>query len=214
MLLDLPTIINNKIQAFEDQLATAIPAIVVSFNSEEQTITAKPVGLEAHTSGHSSEFAEIDDIPVMFPSSGGGSLTFPIEAGDEVLLVFSARNYDTWWDTGESESLSTTQRYHDFSDAIAILGVRSRKNSVKASTEDVELKFKDNLLRLVKDGSVELEVKETISISNSQEELVSLISESLQLMADITSNTVYGISPVNNKVQILELKARLDTFKK
>lgn len=214
MVTDLATVIQSYVDHFETQLFTALPAKVVSFNSVEQTVVVKPTMLEAYTDGLSSAFPEIVEVPVMFPSAGGGSLTFPVKTGDEVLLVFSSRNYDTWWETGGSDSQSTTQRFNDLNDAIAILGLTSKNNSVKASTEDVELKFNGNVIRLVSDGTIEVETASTITISNASEELINVLSETLQAISDITTNTVYGISPINNKPDILALKSRLDSFKK
>lgn len=214
MINNLSTVIQSYIDNFETQLFTSLPAKVISFDAEEQTVSVQPTILEAYTDGLNSEFPEIDDVPVVFPSAGGGSLTFPIKTGDEVLLVFSSRNYDTWWDTGESPSLSTSQRFNEITDAIAIVGLTSKNNSVKASTEDVELKFNNNLIRLVSDGTIEIETKDTISVTNSNEELIKVLSDALQAVADITTNTIYGPTPINNKPDVLAIKARLDTFKK
>lgn len=206
--------IKSHIDNFETQLFTSLPATVLSWNSEEQTISARPVMLEPYTDGDVSKLPTINDIPVTFPSAGGGSLTFPIKIGDEVLLVFSARNYDSWWETGEVDSLSTTQRFHEITDAIAILGLTSKNKSVKANVEDVELKFNDNSIQLKKDGTIEVVTKDTISITNSNEELVNVLSDALQAIADITTKTQYGFSPIVNKSDVLAVKQRLDTFKK
>jgi hypothetical protein len=214
MVTDLATVIQSYVDDFQTQLFTALPAKVVSFNSEQQTVVVKPTMLEPYTDGLTSEFPEIADVPVMFPSAGGGSLTFPIKVGNEVLLVFSSRNYDTWWDTGDSETMSTTKRFNDINDAIAIVGLTSRDKSVQASTEDVELKFNGNVIRLVSDGTVEIDTKETISVNNSSEELITVLSDALQAISDITTNTAYGPAPINNKPDVLAIKARLDTFKK
>lgn len=204
---------NSHITNLENQLFTSLPATVSSYDANTQTITALPVMLEAYKDGDVSQFPEIDNVPVIFPSAGGGSLTFPIQEGDTVMLMFSARNFDTWWATGNPLQLSSTQRYHDLSDAVAIVGLTSSKKSVNGSTEDVVLKFNDNNITLKKDGSIEATTKSTVKISNSSEELVSLLSETLQAISDITTNTIYGLSPINNKALILSLKQRLDTFK-
>lgn len=227
---DLYNTIRSHIDNFETQLFTSLPATVISIDHEQQTITAQPVMLEPYTDGDISEFPSIDHVPIIFPSAGGGSLTFPVKAGDEVLLVFSARSYDTWWNTSQTLQLSSTQRYHNITDAIAIVGLTSKPNSVNPHPEDVELKFgknfiklkaddsieihaEKNLIKLPNDGTVEIHTDSTLKVTNNQEELVSLLSDALQLMSEITVNTIYGISPVNNKIQIQQLKTRLDTFK-
>jgi len=213
MKADPYTVINSHITNLESQLFTSLPATVISYDAVTQTITALPVMLEAYKDGDVSEFPEIDNVPVIFPSAGGGSLTFPIQVGDEVMLMFSARNFDTWWTTSATQELSSTQRFHDISDAVAIVGLTSSAKSVNGSTEDVVLKFKDNSIILKKDGTLEGKTTSTIKISNTTEELISLLSETLQAISDITVNTAYGMSPIDNKINILSLKQRLDTFK-
>jgi pterin-4a-carbinolamine dehydratase len=213
MALDLYTIIRSHIDNFETQLFTAIPATISKFDKETQTISANPVMLEPYSDGLNAKLPTINRVPVVFPSGGGGSLTFPLKVGDEVLLVFSGRNYDTWWDTGNTDKLSSTHRFHEYSDAIAIVGLTSKNNSTKAHDTDVELKFNDNSLRLTESGDVAIASSSKFSVSNSSEELISILSETLQAISDITTNTLYGPSPIINKADILALKGRLDTFK-
>lgn len=213
MLVSLSDAIQTHFTNYKAQMFTSLPATVTSYNSEEQTISARPVMNEPFKEGEVSEYQEIDYIPVIFTGAGGGVLTFPITVGEEVLLIFSSRNFDTWWDTGETQKLSTTQRYNDITDAIAIIGVRSKGKSVEANTEDVELKYNGNTILLKKDGTLEAKTTSTLKINNSTEELISLLSEILQEVSEITTNTAYGISPVNNKVKLQSLKTRLDTFK-
>jgi hypothetical protein len=206
--------IQSHIDKFESELFTSLPATVTSFDPKEQTISARPVMLEPYKDGTVLEFAEIQHIPVIFPSAGGGSLTFPIQVGDEVLLQFSSRSFDSWWDTSSPDILSSTQRYNELTDAIAIVGLTSKSKSVLANAEDVELKFNDNSILLKKDGTIEVVTKSTVSVTNGTEELISLLSETIQAISEITTNTIYGISPINNINAILTLKDRLDTFKK
>lgn len=71
------------------------------------------------------------DVPVHFPHGGGCSLTFPVKAGDECLVVFASRCIDGWW------SLSGVQnppdlRKHDLSDGFALFGFRSTPRVITA----------------------------------------------------------------------------------
>ena len=40
------------------------------------------------------------DCPVYFPSGGNCTLTFPVQPGDECLVVFASRCIDAWWQSG------------------------------------------------------------------------------------------------------------------
>jgi hypothetical protein len=60
----------------------------------------------------------------VFPGGGGYTLTFPIAAGDEALVVFSAKCIDAWWAYGGVQ-VQPELRMHDLSDGFALVGVRS-----------------------------------------------------------------------------------------
>ena len=164
MIGNLSDAIQSHLNNYKTQTFTSLPAKVTSYNSVEQTVSARPVMNEPFKDGDVSEFPEIDHIPVVFTGGGGGVLTFPIKEGDEVLLIFSSRNFDTWWVTGETQELSSTQRYNDITDAIAILGLTSKDKSVKAKTDAVELKYKGSRITFKEDGAAELLVNGDLDI--------------------------------------------------
>lgn len=227
----------SHIDNYEAQMYSALPATVVGYDATTQRVLCQPVMYEAYTSGESQEHSYIQ-CPLIQTGSGGGVLTFPVNVGDEVLLVMSSRNFDTWWSTSKAPSLSSTVRFNDYSDAIAILGLKSKNNSVNASTENVELQFRDadgnplssivqrpdksvditsesgSSIKLLPDGNIEITTAATIKIQNSGEELVTLMSEFIEEVSKITTNTIYGSNtPVNNLPAFTELKSRLDTLK-
>ena len=224
----LKEVVDYRIDLYKERLNVAIPAKIIKFNPETQLAKVKPVLYEAYKDGVNQPFADINNVPVIFPSSGNHSLTFPVKEGDECLLIFSQRNFDTWFTSSRSPSLASTQRYHDYNDAIAILGLKSKKNSLKASTEDIELRFDDdsgeNICKIVlrPDGSLSLKNNDTevnvlpdgkVSVKNSQEELISLLSDLIDTLSNTTVNTIYGQSILNSKPTLQELKTKLDTFK-
>jgi hypothetical protein len=224
----LPEIIEEKIAFDREDLSTAIPCTVVSYDNVNQTIVARPVMYDMDKDGVTRRQADIFSVPVMFPSSGGGSLTFPVNKGDSCLVIFSQRAFDTWWVSGKLPSQPSTQRFHDYNDAIAILGLKSKSNSLEASTENVELRYEDengsliNKITMSPDGDVVIENDKNtkiqlldgkIRLENGTEELVSVLSELTQIVADNLTATIYGTSPMGAKTQLIALKARLDTLK-
>lgn len=62
-------------------------------------------------------------------------------------------------------------------------------------------------------GNLEITTANTIKLQNSNEELVNLSSELMQLLIDALVNTSIGPQPLTNKAQIIALKSRLDTLK-
>lgn len=124
-------------------LRVSIPAIVLSFNSTEQTVTVQIAVREiVKTSKGPSNVAiqPIYRVPVCFPSGGGYSLTLPLQPGDEGLLVFCDMCIDGWWTRGASTNptsgLNTDpqnqleQRRHDLTDCGFYPGGRSQPRSL------------------------------------------------------------------------------------
>src|ERR1019366_1339884 len=64
------------------------------------------------------------DVPIVFPSAGGFTITLPITVGDEVLVIFSSRCIDGWWQNGGIQA-PIEFRMHDLSDGFAIPGPKS-----------------------------------------------------------------------------------------
>lgn len=113
---------------------TAMPCIVESVDLEAMTIKAQPSiqGIIEDESGKTQNvnLPLLADVPIVFPSAGGFIITFPIEAGDEVLVVFASRCIDSWWQSG-GIGRPMEARMHDLSDGFAIPGPRSQPKVVE-----------------------------------------------------------------------------------
>lgn len=146
--------IDNKLM----DVHTALPAIIISFDANKRTVSAQPTIQRVFSEGEGKAGADnlppCVDVPVVFPMGGGYELTFPINKGDECLLIFAERCIDSWFETGQP-SEPADFRQHDLSDAFAIVGVRSLANIQPVWTEDVELHGNGNHVR-IDDSSVEL----------------------------------------------------------
>jgi hypothetical protein len=140
--------LRTLLEGFQEQIWTAIPAVVVSYNPTaggNGTIVAQVAisDLYRDAAGTPSWVnpPPIPDIPVMFPSAGGFSLTFPIKPGDECLLVMACRNIDGWWASLTRPAVQMDLRMHHLSDAFALFGVKARGKPLPAiSTTSVQLR--------------------------------------------------------------------------
>lgn len=126
-------------EGHQSEVWTALPGIVVSFNPAEQSCVIQPA-LRAKVQNFDNSFEWVTlplllDCPVIFPSGGGCSLTFPIFAGDEVLVVFASRCIDSWWQSGGVQVQSEI-RMHDLSDGFVIPGPRSKPNVIPSISTD------------------------------------------------------------------------------
>lgn len=142
------------------EISVCLPASVVSFNAEKQTIVAQPLIREKINIGGNVQFInrpQLVDIPVVFPQAGNFVLTMPIQPGDEVLLVFADTCIDAWLNSGGIQNWNDRRR-HDLSDAIAIPGLNSIPNVIpNISTSAAELRTKDGSTKItVDDGTITL----------------------------------------------------------
>lgn len=128
-------------------LWTALPGIIQSFDADKMTVVVQPAlkGVVAKKDGTAEavNLPLLPDVPVVFPSGGGCTLTFPIAEGDECLVVFSSRCIDGWWQSGGIQ-LPMEPRMHDLSDGFAILGPKSQPRKIaNLSSNTVQLRSDD-----------------------------------------------------------------------
>ncbi|MFB6375285.1 MAG: Gp138 family membrane-puncturing spike protein, partial [Bradymonadaceae bacterium] len=81
----------------------------------------------------------VPNVPVAFPSAGSMQMTWPLEEGDTVLMLWSERSLDEWLTTGASRTQPSDNRRHDVSDAIALPQLRSFADAVEATGDNVVL---------------------------------------------------------------------------
>jgi hypothetical protein len=158
-MLELDEVINANIKAFSrNRIYTAIPAKIenVSLLGTQQVIDASPSIRRRYKDNTTSESPPIQNVPVIFPSGGGGILSFPLKVGDTVLLVFSMRSMEEWLYSDGSLQTPVNARHHDISDAIAIPCLYPVSKSLQPNTTDVELKFKGLSFTLEESGDITL----------------------------------------------------------
>jgi len=134
--------------AAQSGIWTALPGIVQSFDPVAMTCTVQPsISLQARSDDGTMSPINLPvllDCPVVFPTGGGCTLTFPIKPGDECLVVFSSRCIDSWWQLGGVQG-QYRLRMHDLSDGFVMVGPRSKPRvlSPSVSTSTVQLRSDD-----------------------------------------------------------------------
>lgn len=126
---------------------TCIPGYIVSYDPDKRTASVQPgvAGQQMKSDGSVSalNYPVLPDVPVVFPHGGGCTLTFPVKAGDECLVVFASRSIDAWWQSGGIQPPSDS-RTHSLADGFAILGPMSQANKISSiSTSTTQLRSND-----------------------------------------------------------------------
>lgn len=167
-------------QAIENRLLdmhTALIAQVESYDAKKQQVNVSPVLKRSIKSLDGRKISEqlpmLCDVPVLFPRAGGYFISFPIQPGDFVQLIFNESTIDEW--LLGSTSLDSSYRF-TLEGAVAIPGVypESRpiygaheKNFVAGKDRGLQIHIDDQKIRL---GSAD--ATEALAIaSRVQEEL-------------------------------------------
>lgn len=144
---DPETALRVALEGWQASIETSVVGIVQSFNPVAITCTVQPA-IQARMRGPDGALSWVSlpllvDVPVVFPSGGGYTLTFPVAKGDEALVVFSSRCIDAWWQSG-GISPQVEMRMHDLSDGFALIGPRSQPRVLPGySAATVQLRADD-----------------------------------------------------------------------
>lgn len=128
-----------KSQTFAD-LRVSMPARVEKYDDATQLADVQPLLKESYTDEEGeraiARLPVITNVPVVFPGGGGMRITFPVRAGDTVMLVFSDRSIDSWLAQG-GEATPEDERRHHLSDAVAWPGLHPNTSPWNGAEENV-----------------------------------------------------------------------------
>lgn len=120
---------------------------IVSFDPATQTAEVK-VKMSFILNGEIKEYPLLLDCPCIILSGGQGAITFPVSKGDSCLVLFNDRDMDNWYSGGQTMP-PRTERLHDFSDAIALVGLRNKQNQISGYFEQgIEIKYANSTIKL------------------------------------------------------------------
>jgi len=158
------------LEDFQSQIWTALPGVVSGVDLDKQTVSVQPTiqgsVSSADGSSQSVNLPVLVDVPVCWPRAGGFALTFPVNVGDEVLVVFASRCIDSWWQSG-GVGAQAEVRMHDLSDGFAILAPTSQPKKLNGvSNANVQLRDEDGttFLEITPDGKARLVAVSQIDI--------------------------------------------------
>ena len=204
-------------QVIENRLAnlhTCIPGHFESYDAATQKASVKPLLKREFKDGESLEYPVINAVPVVWPGTKEGILSFPINKGDGCLLIFSERSIDSWLSSGGIVSPGD-RRKHSLSDAIAIPGLFAFNEAGLADSSDFVLKFKQSELRLANNNDVKLNggTSGKVAIGNATAELLDLFEQTLTGLENAQTLTSLGPQPLINLATFTAIKALLSNIK-
>lgn len=176
-------------QALAD-MRVAIPGIIESFDAAKQTAVVQIAireKIRQLTGPEDVAIAPLQDVPIVLPRAGGFSLTLPLKAGDECLVVFADMCIDLWWARGGTQD-QLERRRHDLSDCFCIPGPWSQPRVLaNYSTSAAQLRSDDgqtvvevqsNKISLTSPGDIDLTAAGSVNINGQHVVVASSASDS------------------------------------
>ncbi|EMQ1062200.1 Gp138 family membrane-puncturing spike protein [Klebsiella pneumoniae] len=179
-------------QAIMSAMRVSIPGIIQSFDPDAVTAVIQPAikGVEHDASGSevSVNLPLLVDVPVIFPRGGGCTLTFPVSAGDECLVIFADRCIDFWWQSGGIQE-PVDGRMHDLSDAFCIVGPQSQAKKISGiSTTAAQLRTDDGAAFIELAAGHDVTVKTPGKLTASADGGTEITSPEIILNGNVTIN--------------------------
>ena len=142
---DHRTAIDTALDALAAELWVALPGIVQTVGDGVVSVlpTIEMLVTKQDDTEVSTQMPVIVDCPVVYMGGGGFVATFPIQPGDEALVIFADRCIDGWWQSGKVSPQSVL-RMHSLSDGFALIGPRSQLKAIpNISTSSAQLRSLD-----------------------------------------------------------------------
>lgn len=175
------------------ELHTCLPAEVISFNAAEQTADLQ-ISIKRKLGGELVLLPVLKSVPIRYQRSSTFSITFPLEVGDHVMVIFCERSIDTWLEQGGIKEPSDIRK-HDLSDAFALPMMYPKPDVIPDfNSDDLEIKTNSGNAKIIvkSSGEVHIETDEESHITSSK----TTIHNDLVVTGSITGQT--GIAVTGN----------------
>lgn len=161
------------LESSQIKLWTALPATVTKVNFAKMTCECQPT-IQAVVADQDGNRSTVDmplllDVPIVFPSAGGFTITLPLAINDEVLVIFSSRCIDAWWQSGGVQQ-AMEARMHDLSDGFAIPGPKSLPNvisSISSTGAQIRNNSGSTYVEISADGKIKLVTGSEVAITGN-----------------------------------------------
>ena len=127
-MTETPTLAKLLKYAIESRLLevhTALVAKVESYDAKKQLVDVSPVLTQPVRTPNNEWYSEtlpiLCDVPVLFPRAGGFFISFPIQPGDFVQLIFNEVDIEEWLENS-SPNIADNKRF-SLNGAVALPGV-------------------------------------------------------------------------------------------
>ena len=161
-------------------LNVAKPGVITSFDPATKVAMVQILDKRILPNGSTPSYPEIE-CPVFTLQGGGGAIQFPIQAGDQCLILFADRNLDNWFGNG-LQNPPRDARCHDLSDGICLVGLNPLTSAMDDYQADTARWFYGGMEIAFNDGKV--------TIQNDAESLTAVLTDLLTILSTMSSASI------------------------
>lgn len=155
---ELSDLMQSTVDRFSDMVYTITPARVTSVNvlgDKIESVDVQPQVDNIFSDGSTLDKPEIFEVPLVFPSSAGAILSFPVNIGDPVLLMHLKEDAQTYLETGKRSVPDTTSKF-SLQNCVAMPCLYPRGEGERAHKDNLVLKFNENFIVIRPSGDTEI----------------------------------------------------------
>lgn len=210
-------VFRDSVYSVLNGIHTALPGIVKSYDATTNKATIQPALNKAYKSGP-MPMPVLENVPILFPGGANFNITFPVNVGDYVLLIFMERSIDLWLSVGGQVTPDDPRKF-DLSDAVAIPGLQPFTGDFsQRNNTDFVINYAGSSITIRQNGAIEIKTASTVAIGNETVELLQKISDTLAGIAAITVTVPPGNNPplafpIDNAITFTNIKGQIDSIK-
>lgn len=161
------------------RIHTMLPGRIISYDPSNQQASVQPLIKKTYLNGKIDSMPIITNVPVVFPRSGGSSLTLPVDEGDTAILFFAERSLERWLSSGDEVEAGLSRKF-SIKDCVAMVGLLPLTGSSLSTGKDVVLRYNDAQFTINNDNK--------LAIGSGENELISMTVDLLDIVKTITTD--------------------------
>lgn len=188
----LPAVLRASSKDLQSQIYTSMPGKIVKFDASRKSANIQPVVQNEFINERGETvketYPELSDVPIYYPEGGGNVVTFPLQEGDFVLLVFAQRSVDKYLSGRGNIEPPISLRMHHISDAFAFpgFGPYSERPSQPVDPDGIVIGRNDGTQIFIGDDCIGLNDKN----AGDKASLDSKVQDELKAIRDSLNNLV------------------------
>lgn len=210
---DIVNLLKKLSNHVSNSIRVCMPAKIETYDFKTQQASVKIDMKELYDNGSSVDYPVVSGVPVVFMSSGGASITMPVNRGDSCLLIYADRDMSNWLLGGTGQKPDST-RMHNLSDAIAIMGLFPFASGPRAENNtDVLINYSGSKIMLKPNGVINIETTKDVNISavetvniNSKNTNINAVEDAIINCKNLTvmSSETITLNSKNNNITTTE----------